>query len=135
MAYYTFHNKKNIFEAFKALYEALSGCRDRHEPQGLKLMRFYFKDKWRNKKQDSISTAVHPGPELSSSSRAQAVRRGPPHGPSVPRSWAPLTGDLTAPGHCLCAPQGTDSAPQHGCSRLHHLGWQITSLNPFLKGA
>ena len=32
--YYTFNNKK-IFEAFKALYEALSGCRDQHEPQGL----------------------------------------------------------------------------------------------------
>lgn len=88
MAYYTFHNKK-IFEAFKALYETLSGCRDQHEPQGLKLMRFYFKDKWRNKEQDSISTAVHPGPELSSSSRARAVRKARPAAPPSPEAGRP----------------------------------------------
>ena len=78
------------------------------------LMRFYFKDKWRTKEQDSISTAVHPGPELSSSRRPRAVRRGPPQGPPVPQK--PGLPSPATPLHSphaaasFASPQGTDSS-------------------------
>ena len=71
--YYTFNNKKYL----KLLKLCMRPFQVAGTGMNLKdLMRFNFKDKWRTKEQDSISIAVHPGPELSSSCRPQAVRRG-----------------------------------------------------------
>lgn len=101
--YYTFNNKKYL----KLLKLCMRPFQVAGTGMNLKdLMRFNFKDKWRTKEQDSISIAVHPGPELSSSCRPQAVRRGPPQGPlHPPEAGPPLTGDptaLTTPSRRLC---------------------------------
>lgn len=86
---YTFNNKKilKLLKLCMRPFQVSGPCMNLR----LLLMRFYFKDKWRTKEQTASQQLCTQ--DLNSA----GVRRGPPHGPSVPGKPG---SSLTSGPHC-----------------------------------